>query len=100
MPILRRDLLALLIVLGSAVASVVVWDYGRVDLGMEIEVDTSGMTNPPAVIVRGVTPDGNAARSGFSPWSQIIDLTTVDGSDLERGEPIGRTVYGAAPPRT
>ena len=100
MPIARRDLLALLIVLGCAIASLVVWDYGKVDLGMTIEADTHGLTDPPGVLVREVTPDGNAARSGFSPWSQIIELTTVDGSDVERGEPIGRAVYGSAPYRT
>ncbi len=100
MPIKRHDLLALLIVLGGAVASLVVWDYGRVDLGMTIEADTHGLTDPPGVLVTEVTPDGNAARSGFTPFSQIIELTTVDGSDVDLGEPIGRTVYGFAPYRT
>lgn len=100
MPIARRDLLALLVVLGAAIASLVVWDYGKVDLGMTIEADTHGLTDPPGVLVTEVTPDGNAARSGFSPFSQIIELTTVDGSDIELGKPIGRTVYGSAPYRT
>src|SRR5687768_856455 len=100
MPIKRRDLLALLIVLGGVIASLVVWDYGKVDLGMTIEADTHGLTDPPGVLVTEVTPDGNADRSEFSPFSQIIELTTVDGSDIELGEPIGRTVYGSAPYRT
>ena len=43
---------------------------------------------------------GTPPASFFSPFSQIIELTTVDGSDLELGEPIGRTVYGSAPYRT
>jgi signal transduction histidine kinase len=88
MSLSRRDLLALLIVVGSAVASVVVWDYGRVDLGLSLASDEE------RVYVADVTPDGNAARNYFSPGSSLLDLTTVDGSDVARGTPIGELVHG------
>ena len=35
-------------------------------------------------MVREVTPVGAQTASGFSPFTQIIELTTVDGSDVER----------------
>ncbi len=47
------------------------------------------------VIVNDVTPGGNAERSGFSPGTPIIDLTTTDGRDVERGEPIGEVLGGS-----
>jgi signal transduction histidine kinase len=94
MAISPRDGLALVIVVGAAVASVVVWDYGQVDIGMTLEVDTHGVTDRTGVIVADVTPDGNAERSEFHPLAQIIDLTTVDGAEIERGEPLNQEVTG------
>lgn len=83
MPLGRRDLFALLVVVGAAVASLVVWDYGRVDIGMTLRSEGE------RVVVQEVTPDGNAARAYFSPGSPILDLTTTDGGEVERGEPVG-----------
>ncbi|MGH2445957.1 MAG: ATP-binding protein [Candidatus Limnocylindria bacterium] len=99
MSIARRDLLALAIALGAAAASLVVWDYGRVDLGMTVAVDTHGLTDPAGVIVADVTPDGNAARLGFSPLTQILELTTVSGGEVELGLPIPATLEGPFPIR-
>ena len=84
-----RDGLALLLLAGSLIASVVVWDYGRVDIGMTVEPDTFGHTNPPGIVVGSVTQDGNAARLGINPGWPVVDMTTTDGSEVERGEPIG-----------
>jgi len=92
MPLARRDLFALAVVLGAAVASLVVWDYGRVDIGMTLRTDGD------RVAVQDVTPDGNAARSHFSPWSPILDFTTTDGSEVERGEPVGFPLEGMGIP--
>jgi signal transduction histidine kinase len=89
-----RNVVAVLIVAGALAASIVVWDYGRVDIGMTVERDTHGMTDPPGVIVRDVTPDGNAARNGFYPLMPILDLTTTSGAEVERGARIGRVVGG------
>jgi signal transduction histidine kinase len=92
MSIPRRDLLALLVVAGATVASLVVWDYGKVDIGMTLTTDGD------RVLVADVTADGNAARNGFSPGSPILDLGTTDGSDIERGEPIGVHLDGTIGP--
>jgi signal transduction histidine kinase len=90
MSLSRRDLLALLVAAGSAVAGVVVWDHGHVDIGMRLQVDdTPGHMEPVAVFVSDVTPDGNAARNGFFEYQRILDLTTTDGGDVERGDPLG-----------
>jgi signal transduction histidine kinase len=83
MPISRRDLLVLLILVGAGVASVVVWDFGRIDIGMTLVADGD------RVLVEDVTPDGNAHRNGWYPGLTLLDLTKVDGSPVERGEPIG-----------
>ncbi len=91
-----RDAAALLIALGAAIASIVVWDYGRVDIGMTLAFDDHGLTNPPGVIVADVTPDGNAARAYFSPLSPIIDITTVDGAAVKR-EPVNARLEGPIP---
>ena len=84
-----RDALALAIVIGAAIAGIVVWDYGKVDIGMTLRAD------PDRVVVDDVTPGGNAARNGFYPDERILDLTTVDGSEVERGEPLGLEIQGA-----
>jgi signal transduction histidine kinase len=88
MPLARRDLFALAVVVGAAVASLVVWDYGRVDIGMALRAQED------RVMVRDVTPDGNAARSYFSPGATLLELTTVDGGQVRRGEPIDAIVGG------
>jgi len=92
MPLARRDLFALGVALCAAVASLVVWDYGKVDIGMTLRADGD------RVVVADVTPDGNAARNGFFPGSPLLDLTTTDGKDVQRGEPIGRDVGGTPIP--
>jgi len=92
MSISRHDLFAVLVVLGATVASLVVWDYGKVDIGMTLQTDGD------QVVVDDVTPDGNAARNWFSPGMPILDLATTDGSAIERGEPIGVTVNGGVTP--
>lgn len=91
------DVAAILIALGAAVASLVVWDYGKVDIGMTLAVDDHGLTDPTGVIVADVTPDGNAARHGFYPLSWVIDLTTVSGREVERTEPIDAVLEGPYP---
>jgi signal transduction histidine kinase len=91
------DVAAVLIALGAAVASLVVWDYGKVDIGMTLAVDDHGLTDPTGVIVADVTPDGNAARHGFYPLSWVIDLTTVSGREVDRTEPIDAVLEGPYP---
>lgn len=92
MSITRSDALALLLALGAAIASLVVWDYGRVDIGMTLRTDQG------RVVVDQMTPDGNALRSGFFFGTQIIDLTTVDGTPVKRGQPLEIDVGGAVEP--
>jgi signal transduction histidine kinase len=84
-----REAVALLLLAGSLIASVVVWDHGHVDLGMTVETDTHGMTDPPGIVVGSVIQDGNAARLGINPLWPVVDLTTTDGSEVGRGEPLG-----------
>jgi signal transduction histidine kinase len=91
------DVAAVLVALGALVASLVVWDYGKVDIGMTLAVDDHGLTDPPGVIVADVTPDGNAARHGFYPLSWVIDLTTGSGRAVERTEPIDAILEGPYP---
>jgi signal transduction histidine kinase len=79
----RADLIALLIALGAAIAGVVVWNHGTVDLGMTLVSDGE------RVRVHDVTPDGNAARAYMYPGMAIIEIVTTDGSDVERGEELG-----------
>lgn len=88
MPISRGDLLALLLAVGAGAASLVVWNHGTVDLGMTLSFDGE------RVRVADVTPDGNAHRNYWYPGVPVIDITTVDGSAIERGEPIGDVVSG------
>ena len=104
MSISRSDLLALLIALGAAAASLVVWNYGRVDIGMTLrtadasELNSDQTLRGPAVAVDEIIPGGNADRQGFFPGMRIIDLTTTDGSDVRRGEPIGIEMGGPVNP--
>ena len=61
-----RDGLALAVVLGAAIAGIVVWDYGKVNMGMTLR------SQADRVFVDDVTPDGNAARHGFYPDQRIL----------------------------
>ena len=88
MSILRRDLLALGLALCAAIAGLVVWDYGKVNLGMTLS------SSDDRVFVADVTPDGNAARNYFYPGIALIDITTVDGVEVERGESTGARLEG------
>jgi signal transduction histidine kinase len=82
MSLISRDAVAVLVVLAAAVASIVAWSNGTVTLGLQLtEVDGQ-------VRIGDVTPDGNAAGYGWEPGTRVLDLTTVDGSDVERGEPL------------
>ncbi|HET8778369.1 MAG TPA: ATP-binding protein [Candidatus Limnocylindria bacterium] len=104
MSITRSDALALLLALGAAIASLVVWNYGRVDIGMTLrtadvsEIEPDQPVGTPTVLVADLTPGGNADRQGFFPGMRIIDLTTTDGGDVRRGEPIGFEMDGALNP--
>ena len=94
MALSRRDLAALLLVLGAAVASVAVWVNGAVDIGMTLRMEDGKVT------VANVTPDGYAARAWFSPQMTLIGLEPVDGPDIKRGAELGEEVgywYGQEP---
>jgi signal transduction histidine kinase len=80
MPVSLRDLGALLIALGATCASVIAWSNGSVSLGLQL-AEADGH-----VQVADVTPDGNAAWYGWNPGTRVLDLTTVDGSDVQRGD--------------
>ncbi|MEJ7803911.1 MAG: hypothetical protein WKH68_11170, partial [Candidatus Limnocylindria bacterium] len=73
------DAVALLIAIGAAVAGVVVWNNGTVSLGLTLD-ERDGR-----VYVEDVTPGGNALRSYLFPGAPIVEITTVDGSAIERG---------------
>jgi signal transduction histidine kinase len=90
MSISRSDLVALLLALAAAVASLVVWANGTVTLGLTLGYDGQ------FVRVFDVTPDGNAHRNYWYPGETVIDITTVDGSPVKRSEEtIGEVVGGA-----
>lgn len=80
MPLKVRDALALLIVGGAALTSIVVWNHGEVSLGMQL-TEADGQ-----VRVADVTPDSNAAWNYWSPGIRVLDVTTSDGSEVRRGE--------------
>jgi len=86
----RRDVLALLIALSAAIAGVVVWNHGTVDLGLQLASEDG------RVMVVDVTPDGNAAQNYWSPYTEIVDIQTFGDLEVERGEELiledGRTV--------
>ena len=77
------DVLGVVIAVAALAASIVVWDFGRVSLGMTLSSDGEQL------VVHDVTPDGNAHRNGFRPWTTILDISTVNGAPVERGDPIG-----------
>jgi len=87
-----RDATALLIAVGATVVSLVAWTNGTVTLGLRLtEVDGQ-------VRVGDVTPDSNAAWNGVTPGMRILDLTTVDGSSVERGETLRTETEGFLQP--
>ena len=90
MSITRSDLLALLLALAAGVASVMVWWNGTVTLGLTLAYDGQ------YVRVADVTPDGNAHRSYWNPGETVIEITTVDGSSIERSDETLGEVMGAA----
>lgn len=99
----RADLAALLIALGAAVAGVVVWNHGTVDLGMTLRVGDArelGLASDggPVVVVDDVTPGGNAERNGLYPQSRIIALTRTDGQPVAGGEPLEPVVEPCTDP--
>jgi signal transduction histidine kinase len=88
----RADVLALLIALGAAIAGIVVWNHGTVDLGLTLSVadgsDVGFEDGGPVVLVEDVTPGGNAHRNGFWPGTRIIGLSRTDGQAVAAGEPL------------
>ena len=89
MSITRSDLIALVLAIAAGVAGVAVWANGTVSLGLTLHSDGE------FVRVLDVTPDGNAHRNHWTPGTQVIDIETVDGSTVERGETIGGVVGDA-----
>lgn len=82
MSFVRRELPALLIVVGAGIAGAIVWNHGGVDLGLRLA------SHDGLVVVDDVTPDGNAARNQLWPGMYVIDMTTLGGVQIERGDPI------------
>ena len=81
MSLSRHALLAVLIAVGAAVASLAVWANGRVDLGFQLaEIDGE-------VRVVDVTPHGIAAREYWQPGMRVLELTAVDGRQIPTGIP-------------
>ncbi len=80
MSISRSDLAALVLAICAGVASMVVWNHGTVSLGMRLEYDGHFLR------VADVTPDGNAHRNNWYPGTSVIEIITVDGSSVERGQ--------------
>jgi signal transduction histidine kinase len=80
-------LAAVLVAAAAALIGVVVWWNGTVSLGMTLAARDG------AVVVADVTPHGHAARWGWMPGLRVIDLTTVDGSEVRRAVPV-RTDHG------
>jgi signal transduction histidine kinase len=86
MSITRSDLVALVLAIAAGIAGVAVWANGTVTLGMALDFDGQ------FVRVLDVTPDGNAHRNYWSPGTQVIEIQTVDGSSVARGETIGEVM--------
>jgi signal transduction histidine kinase len=82
-----RDLVALCIAVAAIVASVALWDDGRVAIGLELREGVNEEDGRPGVFVARVTPDGNAAREKIGVGQRVLELTTVDGGSLEQGLP-------------
>lgn len=82
MPLRVRDVAALLIALGATVASLVAWSTGTVTLGLELVEDDG------RVYVTDVASDGHAMWNGWQHSLQLLDVTTIDGSQVDRREPV------------
>ncbi len=82
MPLPLRDVAALVITLGAAVASLVAWSNGTVTLGLRL-AGADGQVH-----VSDVTPDGHAMWNGWHHGMQLLDVTTVDDSHVDRGAPV------------
>ena len=92
MPLRVRDAAALLIAAAATAVSLVVWSTGTVTLGLRLtEVDGQ-------VRVADVTPDSNAAWNGVTPGMRILDLSTIDGSSVQRGETLRAETEGFLQP--
>ncbi|MCA1570138.1 MAG: hypothetical protein LC798_07420 [Chloroflexi bacterium] len=89
MPLLLRDAAALLIALGATGASLVAWSNGTVTLGLELAEDDG------RVHVTGVASDSHAMWNGWHHALQLLDVTTVDGSQVDRGEPVRGVAEGS-----
>jgi signal transduction histidine kinase len=88
MSISRSDLAALALAVGAGIAGVVVWANGTVTLGLTLGYDGQ------FVRVADVTPDGNAHRNHWYPGETVIEITTVDGSSVERSDETLRELMG------
>jgi len=84
----RSGVVALLLAIGAGVASLIVWWNGTVALGMTLEFDGQW------VRVEDVTPDGNAHRNYWYPGEAVIEITTVDGSSIDRGQETVSDILG------
>ena len=83
------DVLALFIAAAAAIAGLVVWNHGEVSLGLTL-AERDGR-----VLVGDVTPDGHAHRHWLYPETPILDLETVDGSPVSRGDTLGELLERA-----
>lgn len=94
MSLSRHALLAVLVALGAAVASIAVWANGRVDLGFQLaEIDGE-------VRVVDITPHGIAALEYWQPDMTVIELSAVDGRDIPTGVPVSAECCGFIAPPT
>ncbi|HEX7195501.1 MAG TPA: ATP-binding protein [Candidatus Limnocylindria bacterium] len=82
-----RDVVALSIALAALLASVALWADGRVVIGLELREGSSEEDGHPGVFVAEVVPDGNAAREMIGVGQRVLELTTVDGGEVEQGPP-------------
>ena len=82
-----RDLVALIIAVTALVGSVALWGDGRVAIGLELREGTNDEDGRPGVFVSTVVPDGNAAREMIGVGQRVLELTTVDGGDVEQAPP-------------
>lgn len=86
------DVLALMIAIGAGVATLVVWNHGAVSLGLTLASDGQ------LVSVADVTPDGNAHRNYIYPGTTVLEIVTLDGSSVERGDRMGDMIGGPGYP--
>jgi signal transduction histidine kinase len=92
MPIRVRDAIALLIAVGTTVVSLLAWSNGTVTLGLRL-AEAGGQ-----VVIGEVTADGNAAWSGMTTGMRVLDVSTVDGSSVRRGDTLRSEIDGLLQP--